>query len=126
ATGGNVVKPARLHVWAEPINQGALTYLRKALSLSMSAKVAVFGTHADWDHVIEVFIETFHGHQDGRVELVAHVQIRHVTQNNNVTNLTVAETTRLQSDGYDALVETHKELLDRLASHIARALDQTR
>ena len=118
------VHAARLHQWAEPLQAGLRWYLRgqigRALGYQMGGALTDF---ADWDYTIDVFIGRLHGTMAGTAHLEAAYVIRS-TSPRALYDFRFGKSEQLAEEGYSALVDAERRLLDGLAESIAGALQE--
>lgn len=123
ATGAHQVRPARFHLWAEPLDHGLRRYLRaeisNALGWDLSADLL---QQRHWDYAVEVNVDQLHGTLDGEAILVASWRITRGSAAEQVAQLRFAHSEPLSEAGYAALVEAEIGLLRQLAAAIADSL----
>ena len=67
-----MVRPARNHLWSEPLDQGLLIYLRSSVSAALGEQIGYRAPQGVvWDQVVDVFVEQLHGTMTGRALIVA-------------------------------------------------------
>jgi uncharacterized lipoprotein YmbA len=121
-TDEGVVHSARFHQWAEPLRESIRTFIATEISAS-----AGHGIHIReykrmiWDKRIDLRIDQLHGTADGHAILVAFWSVSG-GDGQVLSTSTFSETGILQRDGYNALVEAEKVLLQQLAISIAGKL----
>ncbi len=121
ATGTNEVRPARNHVWAEPLDEGLRLYLRAEISRALGEEVALArGTGDRWEYSVEVFFEQFHGTLDGRALLEATYRVH--TAGAEPAEYRFSREASLSRSGYGGLVEAERKLAAELAAAIAASL----
>lgn len=113
------MRPARHHLWAEPLFEGARTYLRAEISRISGQDLAIAALKPNAS-VIDVRIDQMHGTHDGKAKLVAYWWLRQSGDLQAAHQF--AQTRVLGSDGYAALAAAEKALLTALATEIAAAL----
>jgi len=124
ASSGNRVRPARHHLWAEPLDSSIRLFLSDAISAKRGDTIyADTSKRLSWDYQIEIRIDEWHGSLDGDVKLVAGWAIVHVSDNKVIARHRLERSAGLPEDGYDALVSTQKQLLFELADAIAASFD---
>jgi uncharacterized lipoprotein YmbA len=119
-TEGDKVRPARQHLWAEPLGEAVRLYLRD--ELSDRAGVFVSGDTSRrfyWDYRIDVTIDKLHGTLDGDVVIRAGWRILDTASDTELANHQFEAVTQQQEDGYQALIAAEKELLDQLSDAMA-------
>ena len=64
-TDDGVIRPARYHEWAEPLEKSLLLYLRAETSKALGEPVGLNPTdRSRWKFTVDVFVEEFHGRPD--------------------------------------------------------------
>ncbi len=122
-TAGGEMRPARQHLWAEPLYEGIRLYLLSEISLGSGQDLLPAAAGAG-STVINVRIDQLHGTKDGQARLVAYWWLEHGGE--LVSAYQFAEYRELKNDGYAALAEAQKQLLSELAANIATALETTK
>ncbi len=121
-TATGEVHAARQHQWAEPLQDGLRWYLRgqigRALGYGLGGALTDF---ADWDYTIDVFIGRLHGTMSGTALLEAVFVVRS-TSPRELYDFRFGKSEPLAEEGYAALVDAERRLLDGLAEAIAGAL----
>lgn len=120
-TGDNEIESARAHLWAEPLNQGIRSFLRDAVSRQLGFDVAA-RVSASPQHVVHVYLDQLHGSIDGNVVMVADVNIE--SRGASTDTFRLVADRRISRDGYPALVDAEKQLLEALAQAIAEHLSR--
>jgi uncharacterized lipoprotein YmbA len=121
-TDDGVIRPARYHEWAEPLEQSLLLYLRAETSKALGESVGLNPADRDrWDFTVDVFVEEFHGTVAGEALLVAAFRI---TQSGETepTDYRFSKRAPLAEEGYPAMVDAEAGLARDLAAAIAAAL----
>lgn len=121
ASGDNEITPARYHLWAEPLDQGVRSLLRDNISQHLGFDVASRTTQTPV-YVIHVHLDQLHGSTSGSVIMVADVHIDHAGM--TLDTFRLATSRAMDRDGYAAMVEAEKMLLDELGRTIADRLKQ--
>ncbi|HJO23675.1 MAG: PqiC family protein [Myxococcota bacterium] len=125
-TTENEVRPARSHLWAEPLDVGLTLFLRAAIADALGEEVGmVTRSVPQWERSVDVFVEQFHGTMSGNAVLVASFQITSGAAS-APTEYRFARSIPLESEGYAALVRAEKQLAEQLAAAIVAALTSTR
>jgi uncharacterized lipoprotein YmbA len=123
ATGPHQVRPARHHLWAEPLEEGLRRYLRaeisRALGYDISADVL---QRKQWDYAVEIIVEELHGTLSGEALLSASWRITRGDSTDPVADFRFARSASLSQDGYAGLVEAEIGLARQLAVAIADSL----
>jgi uncharacterized lipoprotein YmbA len=126
-TGAREVRPARNHLWAEPLSDGLRLYLWSGLANALGEDVGLSATDRDrWDYAVDVFVERFHGTASGEAVLVAVFRVQSRAAGGTVTEHSFAASRALPREGYDALVDAEVALAGQLAEAIAAALPRRR
>jgi hypothetical protein len=122
-TGGHRIQVARDHRWAEPLSRAIRRMLQVGIAEAAGRGVAASRAQAkDPEVVIDVTVHQLHGSVDGEVVLAADWQVEAAADGRILRRGELAERTLTDAAGYDALVDAHAELLDRLSSAIADSL----
>ncbi len=122
-TAPNVVRSARDHLWAEPLEAGLTMYLRAVIAAQRGEAVLVrTGGGPASGPRISVFVEELHGTMTGEARLVAYFQVAKPGEE-MPRDFRFARSVALERPGYAGLVEAERTLLDQLASSIAVALE---
>ena len=115
------IRPARYHIWAEPLADGLRRLLRAEISKELGYDVSADTTQqARWDHTVDIQIDRLHGTLTGKAVLVA--QWRIVPKSGDVSAFRFSESRPLPRDGYPGLVEAEIALTRQLARAIAESL----
>lgn len=123
-TGPFQIHPARYHQWGEPLGDGIRQYLRSALSQRLGYELAADPMlRGSWSYAINLTVHTFHGALTGGVQFDGTYVIERISDGKVMAGRAVVDSEPLTEDGYDALVEAHARLLDRLAAQIAASLE---
>lgn len=115
----NQIRPAVNHLWAEPIYDGVRTLLTTDIAAAngqelMSARLSTDAT------VVNIRIDKLDGTLDGRAQILAYWWL---VRSGEIVNLNRFSTSRdLTANGYSALVEAERALLEELAKKIAASL----
>jgi len=124
ASGGNQVRPARQHLWAEPLDSSIRLFLRDAISSELG--YPIYGDTAkrlSWDYRIDIRIDEWHGSLEGDVKMLASWTVIDVSNDTELVRHRFERMIGMTDDGYDALVEAQKSLLSELAVAISASLD---
>ncbi len=114
------VRPARNHLWAEPVQEGVRALLTTEISRALGQDILPL-TATSTGPVISVRIEQFHGTQSGEAKLEA---FWGVSEGDSILAAQqFAATLPLSRDGYGALAEAQRALLQSLAQAIAAGLN---
>jgi len=113
------IRPAVNHLWAEPIYDGVRNLLTTEISIAngaelMPEKLDESGT------VVNIRIDQLDGTLDGRAQIIAYWWL--VRNDEMIALNRFSESRALAADGYGALVEAEKALLEKLAMQIAGSL----
>ncbi len=111
--------PARNHMWAEPLYEGARILLWTEVSRVIGKDILPSSTNTDAIRV-NVRIDQLHGTREGTARLVAYWWLQ--DGNKVLSAYQYARDKPLPADGYAALARAEKELLADLASHIGESL----
>ena len=119
------VRPARHHLWAEPLDEGLRRVLRaeisKALGYDVSSDAAEAG---QWDYSVDVRVERLHGDMSGRALLVASWRIARGPGAKPAAAFRFARSAALPREGYAGLVEAQIDLARQLSLAIAGSLGE--
>ena len=119
-TGNGQVNSARDHQWAEPLRESLRIFLARQIAVAAEQPVAAQPfKNSDWEQRIDIRIDQLHGKSDGSAVLVAYWQ---VSTKQGLVDYEFMESEPLSADGYLALVEAEKVLLERLCGVIAAGL----
>lgn len=122
-TEPGVVRPARLHEWAEPLDTGIRWYLRQVVGRSLRTDVG--GGIVDrsaWDYAVDVYVSRLHGTMDGHALLESGFVVWRTGELEPASEHVFTRIAPLPAEGYRALVDTERELLGELGREIAAAL----
>jgi uncharacterized lipoprotein YmbA len=113
------IRPARHHLWAEPMYESVRTFLDMEISRAKGADI--FGEKFSKDAiVVDIRIDQLHGTYDGKATLVAYWWLHQGKM--ILSSYQYAESMALSQDGYAALADAEKALLSDLAQKIAYTL----
>jgi uncharacterized lipoprotein YmbA len=123
ATGDGQIRPARQHLWAEPLDNSVRLYLRDAVASKFGQWVSAdVAERQSWQYRIDVRIDEWHGALTGEARIVAEWMLLDVTAGKILLTRRFERTGALTADGYEALVSEQTRLLDSLAADIAANL----
>lgn len=118
-TSTGEIRPARHHLWAEPMYESVRTFLD--IEISRAKGAGIFGTVFNKDAIfVDIRIDQLHGTYDGKALLVAYWWLYQDKQ--ILASYQYAERMTLSQDGYAALADAEKALLSDLAQKIAATL----
>lgn len=118
-TAPGQVRPARNHLWAEPVQEGVRALLTAEISRALGKDILPLDPTAHGP-VISVSIDQLHGTLAGAAKLVAYWSV--VEGGETLRAERFAATLPLDRDGYGALAQAQKNLLIDLARSIAMQL----
>lgn len=119
----NELRPARSHVWAEPLGEGLPIFLRAAIASALGEDVGFAARGlSDWKQRVDVFVEQLHGTMSGRALLVASFRITPAEASGKPSDFRFSRSAPLEREGYAALVEAEMELAKQLAAAIAASI----
>lgn len=118
-TSAGELRPARHHLWAEPLYEGVRIFLLTGVSQAAGYDILPSSIRAT-DIRVNVRIDQLHGTSDGSARLVAYWWLVHDGEIQGAYQF--AEYQKLDKDGYAALANAEKALLSRLAKEIAATL----
>lgn len=116
ATQNGQMRPARHHMWAEPMYDGVRNFLLKEISRAKGEDIFPSKLNKTAT-LVEVRIDQLHGTWDGKAVLAAYWWLQR--DNEVIAAYQFAETRALAADGYDAMAAAEKVLLTELAQKIA-------
>ena len=120
-TSSAEIHSGRQHTWAEPLDNAIHRYLQVAIGARAGVVVEVAPlTTRQPKPEIEVRIHQLHGSTDGDVRLVAEWVL---SAEGTAEIHQFDRSVRQSADGYSALVDAHRYLLDELAAAIAAGLE---
>lgn len=118
-TQAGEMRPARNHLWAEPLYEGIRVYLMSEISHAKGEDILMGKVEKDTTR-INVRIDQLHGTHDGQARLVAYWWLQ--KDGKTQAAYQYAEYKALGQDGYAALAGAEKALLSDLAGKIASSL----
>ncbi len=122
-TAPNEVQSARLHLWAEPLEDSLRLYLRAQISNKLGYEVSAnVAPGSAVDHRVDVSVEQLHGTLSGAARLVASWHITRSDGAEEPAAFRFASTRPLAQDGYSALANAEIALVGELAVAIAKSL----
>jgi len=113
------LRPARFHLWAEPLRDGARSLLMSAVSGASGYDILPWQLNSDATR-FDIRIDQLHGTSDGKAKLVAHWWLYEGDKVGDIFEY--AGTEPLTQDGYGALAAAQQQLLLELAGAIAKTL----
>lgn len=123
STGGDRLRSARQHLWAEPLDSSIRLFLRDAISSDLGYPISAdLGRRQSWQYRVDVRIDEWHGSLAGDVRIVASWLLIDVSTDSELSRYRFEQTGALAADGYDALVAAQTRLLDAFAAQIADSL----
>ena len=117
------VRPARHHLWAEPLYEGVSLFLLKEISAASGSDLLPAPVGGQ-NGTINIRIDQLHGTNDGRALLVAYWWLEQGGK--LITAYQFAEHRAIERDGYAALADAERGLLAALAVDIAEAIKASR
>ena len=118
------VRPARYHVWAEPLEAGLRRYLRTEISNVLGYVIrSEAGNRAAWDYAVDVAVDQLHGTLSGQAKLVASWRISRA-DGSEVAAYILSTSEPLAVGGYKGLVNAEIVLAQNLAAQIADSLQK--
>jgi uncharacterized lipoprotein YmbA len=122
-TATHQMRAARYHLWAEPLDEGLLRFLRAQISNALGYDVSADAVHRkQWDYGVEVRVDQLHGTLSGQALLSASWRVTRGDGADEVGKFRFTRSAPLAQDGYPALVEAEIGLLGQLAAAIADSL----
>ncbi|UCG72822.1 MAG: membrane integrity-associated transporter subunit PqiC [Chromatiales bacterium] len=123
AINSDQVRPARQHLWAEPLDSSVRLFLRDAISADLGYPVSAdLGRRQSWQYRVDIRIDEWRGSLAGDARIVASWLVIDVATDSELSRYRFEQTGTLAADGYDALVAAQTRLLDALAATIADSL----
>lgn len=115
------LRPARFHLWAEPIRESTRDYLKSELSRIMGEDIRD-EMDAGNTLIVNMRLDQLHGTVDGQAHLAGLWTLERGKQ--VLSSYQYAEKLALSHDGYAALVAAQKQLLTTWAGKIAASINQ--
>lgn len=115
------LRPARFHLWAEPIRESTRDYLKSEISRIMGEDIRE-GEGAGSAIIVNMRLDQMHGTSDGQAYLAGFWTLKRARQ--VLSSYQYAEKLALTRDGYAALVAAQKQLLTAWATKIAASIKQ--
>jgi len=112
-------RAAHYSLWAEPLRQSVQSFLARAISSDYGEDVLPKSI-AEAPTSIHIRVDQLHGTNTGKALLVAVWWLRN--DDELVSSHQFSRTLPLRADGYAALVEAEKALLNDLGSAVAKSL----
>jgi uncharacterized lipoprotein YmbA len=120
-TSPGQVRPARLHEWAEPLDDGLRRFLRIEISSALGQEIGSdIAQRSRWQAAIDVDVDRLHGTLDGEAVLVARWRLS--PRSGAPGDYRFAAREALTEPGYAGLVEAEVLLLRQLSRAIADSL----
>ncbi|NND68430.1 MAG: hypothetical protein HKN19_12655, partial [Halioglobus sp.] len=119
-TAPGQIRPARNHLWAEPVQEGVRALLAAQISRELGQDILPQDPTATGP-IISIRIDQLHGTLTGEAKLVAYWSLIEGGATTRAEQF--AGTLALASDGYRALAQAQKSLLNDLARSIANQLN---
>lgn len=113
AVSNNQIRPARYHLWSEPLEVG----IRRVLSKELVSQLESLGKEVT-PIQIDLEIEALHATETGKVILKGVWK----TKDSEIAEQVFAIQSDLLDDGYPAAVAAHVSALSMLAESIAQSL----
>jgi uncharacterized lipoprotein YmbA len=123
-TGTGEISSAQSHQWAEPLHISLRQYLGTGIAVGTGESVRWHPTlNIDWERRLDIQIDQLHGTAGGDAQLLAYWTISDAHSNKVLSRHRFADTEPLSRDGYAALVDAQRQVLDRLGAAIAESLE---
>ena len=117
----NQVRPARYHVWAEPLADGLRRYLGQQISNELGHAIARDAAQrVQWDRTVDISIDRLHGTLAGEAMITARWWV--ALPEGEIAAFRFAASAPLPREGYEGLVDAEVVLLRQLARAIADSL----
>jgi uncharacterized lipoprotein YmbA len=113
------IQPAGQNLWAEPIYDGVRNLLATEIAIAYGQELLPAKLTRN-TAVVNIRIDQLHGTLDGTAKIVAYWWL--VKDDTVVALNRFSDSRSLSADGYGALVEAEKALLETLANKIAKSL----
>jgi uncharacterized lipoprotein YmbA len=115
------VRPARHHLWAEPLDTGLRRFLRIEISNALGHDIGGDPSQGSaWRTTIDVHIDRLHGNLEGQARLVARWRIS--PKDGPPADYRFSGSEALPRPGYPGLVDAEVVLLRQLSRAIAASL----
>lgn len=114
--GSTEIRGARGHRWAEPLGDALRRYLQETLAS---------GYPGEAPYLLDLTVHHLHGAESGAVLLDANWRVRARGSVDALAAGQFTEQVQQSGPGYDALVEAHRQVLDRLADTVASQVATT-
>lgn len=111
--GNTEIRGARAHRWAEPLGDALQRYLRETLAS---------GYQGEAPYLLDLTVHHLHGAESGAVLFDANWRVRARGSADVLHGGQFVERVQQSGAGYDALVEAHRQVLDRFADQVAAAV----
>lgn len=122
-TAPGVVRAARQHQWAEPLDAGLRWFLRAEIARAFGDEIGGgLIDREDWDYTIDVYVARFHGTMSGTALLEGAYVIRSADASEELREYLFSESQPLSEEGYAALVAAEQSLASELGASIASSL----
>lgn len=118
-TRDGAIRAAQHNLWAEPVYEGVRNQILVAINRAKGEVLLPANLNRD-AIVLDIRLDQLHGTYDGKAKLLAHWWLRRDKEVLAVYQF--AEEQTLASEGYAALVDAEKALLDRLALEIVASM----
>lgn len=115
------LRPARFHLWAEPLYEGVRLFLLKEVSANLGKDLLPYPSTPNTT-TINARIDQLHGTNDGRAKLVAYWWFER--SGDIFSAYQFGEYQSLSSSGYAELARAEKALLSQLAAKIALSVGE--
>jgi uncharacterized lipoprotein YmbA len=113
------IRPALYHQWAEPMHQSVRNFLQRQISIALGDDLFPVAL-SDAPIQLEIRVDQLHGTATGEAVLLAYWWLK---QGGKILeSYQYGEQIPLQQSGYEALVDTERELLKKFAEHIGSYL----
>jgi uncharacterized lipoprotein YmbA len=117
------VRPARYHVWAEPLADGVRRYLGQEISNELGHAIARDAAQRlQWDRTVDIRIDRLHGTLAGDAMIEARWSVAPAERQAEIAVFRFAASAPLPREGYEGLVDAEVILLDQLAQAVADSL----
>ncbi len=116
------LRPARFHLWAEPLRDGIRTLMLSATTRASGYDILPWQLNSDATR-FDIRIDQLHGTRDGKARLVAHWWFYEGETVGEIFEYAGSEP--LSEDGYAALAAAQQRLLVALAGAIADSFTTT-
>ena len=122
-TEPGVVRAARQHQWAEPMEAGIRAFVRAEVGRALGYPLTgSYLDRPDWDYRVDLAVDRLHGTMEGTAVLEARYRVTANAQPGRDGDYYFARSKPLPREGYKGVVDAEIALLKELSASIANAL----